>query len=221
MAVYGYTRVSTASQADDGQSLAVQRRQIAGYVQMQGLYLSKVFVEEGVSGSVPLAERPQGRVLLEKLKAGDTLIVSKLDRAFRSAMDALAMLEHFKRDQIDLVVLDLGGSAINSDIARLLFTILSAVAEWERSRIAGRIREVKRDQKLKGDYLGGPAPFGWKVIDRRYVPDPEQQAAIADIFAMRARGMSYHRIANALRDRGINISHMTVKNVLDGKIKPS
>jgi DNA invertase Pin-like site-specific DNA recombinase len=191
---------------------------------MQGLYLSKVFQDEGISGTVPLGERPQGQLLLSKLKPGDVLVVSKLDRFARSALDALSMLDQFKKDQVDLVVLDLGGSAINSDIARLLFTILSAVAEWERSRIAGRIREVKADQKQRGDYLGGPAPFGWRAVPdasgtKRLTPDPDQQAAIADIFAMRARGMSYHRIADILRQRGLRISHMTVKNVLDGKIK--
>jgi putative DNA-invertase from lambdoid prophage Rac len=211
--------VSTATQAEDGQSLTVQKRQISGYCQMQGSYLSKVFTDEGVSGSIPLAERPQGRALLQRLKHGDTLIVSKLDRFARSAMDALAMLDHFKQNNIDLVVLDLAGSAINSDVAKLIFTVLSAVSEWERSRLKTRIRESKQQQRLKGDYLGGPAPFGWKVIDRRYVPDHAQQQAIDDIFAMRAAGLSYQRIADTLWQRGIRISHMTVKNVLDGKIK--
>jgi putative DNA-invertase from lambdoid prophage Rac len=56
MAVYGYCRVSTIRQADEGESLAVQRRQIDGYAHMQGLKLSRVFVERGISGSKPLTD---------------------------------------------------------------------------------------------------------------------------------------------------------------------
>jgi hypothetical protein len=52
-------------QADEGESLDVQQGQIAGYAQMQGLVLDRVFVERGVSGSRPLAERPEGKMLLE------------------------------------------------------------------------------------------------------------------------------------------------------------
>jgi len=89
------------------------------------------------------------------------------------------------------------------------------IADTLRSRFG----EAKQQQKQRGDYLGGPAPFGWRVVDRRYVPDPTKQEAVAEIFTLRARGMSYQRIANALRERGISISHMTVKNVLDGKTK--
>ena len=57
MAVYGYVRVSTARQANEGESLEVQRRQIEGYALMHALTLAGVVVEEGVSGSVPVAER--------------------------------------------------------------------------------------------------------------------------------------------------------------------
>ena len=60
MAVYGYCRVSTARQASEGESLDVQHRQIEGYALMHGLALAGVVVEEGVSGSVPVEERPVG-----------------------------------------------------------------------------------------------------------------------------------------------------------------
>ena len=62
--VYGYARVSTVMQADEGESLDVQQRTIAGYAQMHGLAVERVFVERGVSGSKPLGDRPQGAALL-------------------------------------------------------------------------------------------------------------------------------------------------------------
>ncbi len=60
MATYGYCRVSTAAQASEGESLDVQRRVLEGWSHMQGQRLDAVFVERGVSGSVPLVQRPEG-----------------------------------------------------------------------------------------------------------------------------------------------------------------
>ena len=70
MTVYGYTRVSTARQADDGLSLEVQRRQIEGYAHMHGWELAEVVVEEGVSGSKPITQRPAGGALPHRRGGG-------------------------------------------------------------------------------------------------------------------------------------------------------
>ena len=61
MACLGYVRVSTDRQADEGQSLGAQQRVIQGYAMQQGWTVDEIFVECGVSGSTPLAERPQGQ----------------------------------------------------------------------------------------------------------------------------------------------------------------
>jgi len=71
--VYGYCRVSTAIQVDEGESLAVQERVIAGYAMQHGLEIAKTFVEKGISGSKPLGDRPQGKALLALLKPGDAV----------------------------------------------------------------------------------------------------------------------------------------------------
>src|SRR5438270_661247 len=92
MTVYGYTRVSTDRQADEGESLGAQQRVVEGYAMMLGLKLDEIFVERGVSGSKPLRDRPEGARLLATLKEGDVLITPKLDRMFRSALDALNVL---------------------------------------------------------------------------------------------------------------------------------
>ena len=77
MTVYGYTRVSTERQADEGESLDVQRRQIGGYAMMKGLEIGRVFVERGVSGSTYLSERPQGAALLAALEPGDVVVTAR------------------------------------------------------------------------------------------------------------------------------------------------
>jgi DNA invertase Pin-like site-specific DNA recombinase len=213
--VYGYCRVSTVAQADEGESLDVQQRVIAGYAQMHGMPMEKVFVERGVSGSKPLAERPEGGKLLAVLRLGDVVITPKLDRMFRSALDALGVLGKLKADGVSLHMIDLGGDTTGNGVSKLVFTILSAVAEAERDRTRERITEVKRDQRRRGRFLGGAAPFGYQVGDGgKLVPIPEQQAAIARMRALREQGLALRVIAEQLKAEGVAISHQTVKAVL-------
>jgi putative DNA-invertase from lambdoid prophage Rac len=198
MAVYGYVRVSTARMASDGESLDVQQRTVAGYAMMHALEVSQIFVEGGVSGSVPLGDRPQGKALLAALRAGDVVITAKLDRMFRSALDALGVLADLKERGVSLHMIDLGGDVTGNGISKLVFTILSAVAEAERDRIRERISVVKADQKARGAYLGGYVPFGYAVGDGQLVPVAEQQAVIERIVALRGEGKSLRAIKAAL-----------------------
>jgi putative DNA-invertase from lambdoid prophage Rac len=198
MAVFGYVRVSTMRQAEDGESLDVQQRTIAGYAMMHGLKVSQTFVEGGVSGSVPLAERAQGKAMLTALTAGDVVITAKLDRMFRSALDALGVLADLKERGISLHMIDLGGDVTGNGISKLVFTILSAVAEAERDRIRERISVVKADQKTRGRYLGGKVPFGFLVVDGRLEPVASQQAVISRIVELHGKGKSLRAIKAAL-----------------------
>jgi putative DNA-invertase from lambdoid prophage Rac len=75
---------------------------------MHGLTPAGV-VEEGVSGSVPVAERPAAGPLFALLRKGDVVIAPKLDRLFRSALDALKVVEDLKKRVVSLHLLDLGG----------------------------------------------------------------------------------------------------------------
>ena len=212
---YGYARVSTVQQASDGESLDVQQRVIAGYAQMHGLTIDKVFAERGVSGSKPLGDRPQGAALLDILKPGDVVITPKLDRMFRSALDALDVLGRLKQGGISLHMIDLGGDTTGNGVSKLIFTILSAVAEAERDRTRERIAEVKRDQRQRGRYLGGTPPFGWRVGGAgELVPVPEQQAALKQMRKLRAEGAPLRAIADKMKAVGVSISHVGVKKAL-------
>jgi putative DNA-invertase from lambdoid prophage Rac len=222
VATYGYARVSTVLQADEGQSLEVQERTIAGYALMHGMTVDQTFVERGVSGSKPLSDRPRGAALLAAIKPGDTVITPKLDRMFRSALDALGVLADLKRRGIALHMIDLGGDVSTNGVSKLVFTILSAVAEAERDRTRERIAEVKRDQRTRGRYLGGKAPFGWKVgDDSELVVIPEQQAALARMRTLRDEGLSYRAIAEQIAAEGGQISHMGVKKCLLAASRPA
>ncbi|WP_428377967.1 recombinase family protein [Lichenicoccus sp.] len=217
MAVYGYARVSTRAQAEEGESLDVQQRQIAGYALMHGLSLDRMFVERGVSGSVPLIDRPQGSVLLAGLKQGDTVITAKLDRMFRSALDALGVLGELKARGVSLHMIDLGGDVTGNGISKLVFTILSAVAEAERDRIRERVSQVKEDQRGRGRYLGGKVPFGFMVgEDGSLVPVVGQQAVICKAMALRADGHPLRAIQATLAADGHKLSLDALQRVVKG-----
>ncbi len=222
MTAYGYIRVSTEHQAVNGESLAVQRRQIEGYAMQNGWELDGVFVERGVSGSKPLQERPQGAKLLKALAPGDVVITPKLDRMFRSALNALDVLKQLQARKVHLHMIDLGGDVTGDGHAKLVFTILSAVAEAERDRTRERIMDVKADQKRRGRYLGGKVPFGYRAISngeggKRLVPVAEEQIAIKRIRRLHREGKSLRAIAQDMRKRGHSLSHEGVKRVLQRK----
>jgi DNA invertase Pin-like site-specific DNA recombinase len=214
MAVYGYVRVSTDRQADDGESLGTQQRIIEGYAMMNALTLDRIFVERGVSGSKPLGERLEGARLLAALKAEDVVITSKLDRMFRSALNALDVLGQVKERGVALHIIDLGGDVTGNGISKLVFTILSAVAEAERDRIRERIRDVKADQRKRQRYLGGIVPFGWRIEDGALIEVPEQQHAIKLIIELRRQGLSLRAISASIAAEGVKLSHEGVKKVL-------
>jgi DNA invertase Pin-like site-specific DNA recombinase len=219
MAVYGYVRVSTDRQVEDGESLGTQQRVIEGYAMMNGLTLDSNFVERGVSGSKPLEERAEGARLLAALKAGDVVITAKLDRMFRSALNALDVLGKLKDRGISLHMIDLGGDVTGNGVSKLVFTILSAVAEAERDRIRERIRDVKADQRKRQRYLGGIVPFGWRIgEDGALIEVPEQQRTIQRIIELRRKGLSLRAISASIAADGVKLSHEGVKNVLAGNV---
>jgi putative DNA-invertase from lambdoid prophage Rac len=126
---------------------------------------------------------------------------------FRSALDALGKL---KAAGVSLHMIDLGGDTTGNGVSKLVFTILSAVAEAERDRTRERIAEVKRDQRQRGRYLGGAASFGWRVGE--LVPIPEQQAAIRRMRKLRDQGLALRPIAARMKAAGVSISRAGVKN---------
>lgn len=197
--IYGYTRVSTQQQVDNGDSLEVQAKKVRSYALSQGWEgVDELFCDEAVSGSVPVGARPQGLRMLSVLQEGDTIICSKLDRLFRSSLDALQTAAKLKEMKVSLYLMDLGGDVTGNGIAHLFFTMVSAFAQFERERIAERIRDVKEGQKVKGRYLGGIIPYGYTVEDGQLIPNAEQQQKKELIMTLHSQGLSSRAIAAQL-----------------------
>jgi DNA invertase Pin-like site-specific DNA recombinase len=164
----GYTRVSTQEQAsDERNSLEVQERVIRGYAQAEGFgaFEVQVYSDPGISGGMPLKDRPGGGALMQAAKKGDTVIASKLDRMFRSALDALRIADIFKEQGIDLIFYEMGTSPVNrSGMSECFFTMAAAFAQLERAQIRDRVANGRKGKKDRGGFIGGLAPYGYAAV---------------------------------------------------------
>ena len=148
----------------------------------------------------------------------DVVIAAKLDRLFRSALDALKVVESLKGRSVKLHLLDLGGDIAGNGLSKLFLTIAAAFAEAERDRIRESISQVKADQKARGRFLGGSIQFGYRLGDGgTLVPHEAEQEAIREMAAMKAQGRSLRAIAAEMQAKGHQISHVGVQSVLKAK----
>jgi putative DNA-invertase from lambdoid prophage Rac len=218
--VYAYTRVSTDMQSEHGQSLDVQREQLAGWAQMTQRRIDQTIVEAGVSGSIPFAKRPEGAKLFAGLARGDAVVCTKIDRFSRNLFDCLSVAQEFQKRGVTLYLLDVDGAdpVTGNGKSKLFLSMLGAFAEFERDRISTRIRESKQRQKANGEYLGGPPPFGWVYDEaKRLVPVPEQQRVLRRIRMLAAEGLSPYKISADLATRDVKLSHVTVRKIIAGR----
>lgn len=140
MAKIGYMRVSTQEQCPD--------RQIDG---LRGR-CDQVLLET-VSAVSP--RRPVYEHVIEQLRPGDTLVVWDLDRAFRSVLDAVTQAERLRQNGIDFEIVSLQIDTA-TPAGMLVYTIMSAIAEFERRLLAQRTREGLASARLRGTRLGRP-----------------------------------------------------------------
>lgn len=211
MAIFGYARVSSVDQASpEKTSLQEQERKIRGYAAMRMDDPEvRIFSDPGVSGSIPLDERPDGIKMLAALKEGDCICASKLDRLFRSATDALQSVEDLHKRGIEVVLLDVSAEPIaSSGVGKLFFSILASVAEFERWRIAERMADGRHGKKTKGGFIGGHAPYGKKIIGKGahavLVENEREQKVIQFVAQQRSEGgRSLNQIITELDRRGI------------------
>jgi DNA invertase Pin-like site-specific DNA recombinase len=173
-----YARVSTLHQ---GQDPELQSREIREYCQRRGWPLVGEYVDAGISGAKE--RRPQlDRLIADAHKRKfEVIIVWKFDRFARSVSHLLRALENFRALGIEFVSLS-EQIDTSTPTGKMIFTVLGAVAELERSLIAERVRAGLRNAKAKGRKLGRPA----------------KHVNPAQIAALRAQGVPWRRIGAQL-----------------------
>jgi putative DNA-invertase from lambdoid prophage Rac len=155
MATFGYGRVSSRDQSAENQRMEIKA---SGYA------VDYWFADEGVSGAVMASQRPQFREMLGK---GEVLVVTKIDRLGRDAIDILATVRDLKERGVRVHVTQLGGTDLTSSAGKLLLAMLSAFAEMERDLIVERTQAGLARVKAEGRKLGRPSKTTDK--DRRAI----------------------------------------------------
>jgi DNA invertase Pin-like site-specific DNA recombinase len=175
MARFGYARVSTIEQHTDGQ----EARLLADGAE-------RVFTDK-VTGTK--ASRPEWDKLFAQLRAGDTLVVTKLDRLGRSLINLIDVVHILGERKVELVILDMGIDT-STNHGKLIFHIMAALAEWEARIISERTVEgLAAARERHGGKLPGRGPS----------LSPDKVRIARDLFASReANGMSAARIAEVV-----------------------
>ena len=146
--VFAYCRVSTQDQTTDNQ---VQEIRGAGFN-----LEDRRIVREVVSGSQEAKQRPGFSKLLERMDDGDVLIVTKLDRLGRNAMDVRATIEALGELGVSVHCLALGGMDLTSAAGKMTMQVLAAVAEFERDLLIERTQAGLARAKADGKPIGRP-----------------------------------------------------------------
>jgi DNA invertase Pin-like site-specific DNA recombinase len=177
MRVAIYARVST----NNGQDPALQTRELREYIERRGWQLAGEYVDVGISGTKE--KRPElDRLMAEAHKRRfDAVIVWKFDRFARSVSHLLRALETFQALGIHFVSLS-ESLDTSTPAGKMVFTVLGAVAELERSLIVERVKAGLRNARAKGKRLGRPRV----VVDR------------VRIVSLRDEGLSWEKIAEKL-----------------------
>jgi len=170
---FAYCRVSTVDQTTDNQ---VREIEAAGFA-----IEPKRIVAETVSGSVAARERKGFTSLFDKLEDGDVLVVTKMDRLGRNAMDVRATVESLAAMGVRVNCLALGNVDLTSAAGKMTMGVINAVSEFEKDLLIERTQAGLQRARAQGRTLGRPPTL-----------TGEQQA---DVRASRAQGMSLGALA--------------------------
>jgi site-specific DNA recombinase len=207
----GYVRVSTQRQSAEGVSIPLQIQKIRAYCELNDLELAAVYGDPGISGKC-IKKRPGFLAILDMVrrKSIQHVIVLKLDRAFRSTIEALETAR----------LMDKKGIALHSVFERLdtksaiggsFFSLMASLAEMERKQLSERISYAMEQKRAQGEKTGGDLPYGFTAVAKRrgekiikvLVPDESEQKAIARIKELKGLGYSTRKIAKTLAEDGI------------------
>ena len=185
--VFAYCRVSTAEQTTSNQAQEIAAACFA--------VTPARIVSETISGSTAASERAGFGKLLEKLEAGDVLVVTKLDRLGRNAMDVRSNVEALAGMGVRVHCLALGGVDLTSLAGKMTMGVIAAVAEFERDLLIERTQAGLARAKAQGKTLGRP-----RSLDQHQAEEVLKRLAAGEAVAAVARAFKTSR-ATVMRAR--------------------
>lgn len=192
LAVRPYVRVSTDEQAEEGYSIAAQRELIEAYCKSSRWAIADWYVEEGVSAKD--TRRPELSRLRQDLRAGEVVVVYRLDRLTRDIGDLHTLLREWNKRDIGFASVTEKFDTTSAS-GELLMNVLASVAQWERKNLAERVRMGMNKMVKDGKWYGGvTAPYGYDVVDRRLVPNEREAAILVEIYRRYISGQGLRTI---------------------------
>ena len=214
-----WVRVSTEEQAR-GDSPLNHELKARAYCEARGWRVVELYNLSGVSGRSVL-DHPETRRMLADVASGRirALVFSRLARLARNARELLEIADHFERHGAHLISLE-ESIDTSSPAGRLLFTVIGALAQWEREETSERVKASVRVRAAQGKPLGGRAPFGYRWEDGRLLPDPDRAPVVRAVFETFLECRKFSRTAALLNERGYRTAmgapwtRSTVKKIL-------
>jgi len=205
MTIYIYSRLSHEEQYKNGISLDTQKDRCEKYIELH-INNNKTELDtimatsECISGGVQMRKRNIFNKIFCKLKAGDHIVCSRLDRLSRNTLDLLKLVEILKKMKVHLHLVDLG-EVSGEGVGRIFLIMLSAFAENERLMVSERIKQNKKRYKSENKYLGGYSEFGKTNINGQYEIDVKEQQMIEAMVNLQKGGMTYRETADEIKKK--------------------
>ncbi len=220
-------RVSTDTQAEQGNGLDVQERMGRAWAKANRHEIVAVVVDAGLSGTLPAEDRPgltRGLLMIRDREA-DGILVQHLDRLAREVTVQEAILAEVWRRADARVFSVTTGEVLRDDpddpMRTAMRQMMGVFAGLDRRMVVKRLRDGRKAKAARGGHAVGPAPYGYKAAGGELVPIPEQLAALDRMLRLRRQGKSTRAIAATLiaegypTARGGTWSSPTVARILD------
>jgi site-specific DNA recombinase len=189
MNAVGYIRVSTDEQIDKV-SLPNQRAKIVAYCQLRDMTLTEVIEDGGFSGKNLRRPGAQRVLTLARKKQIDAIVVYKLDRMFRSTIDALETTKMLERQGVSFHSIE-ETLDTTSAMGRFFFVLTAGLAEMERNLIGERTKSALAHKKSRHEKTGGDVPYGYDLTpERLLIKNDAEQKVIRLIRHLRRQGVS-------------------------------